>query len=200
MEPPPKIAVIGAGNIRCGAAILAGIFNASWGPEATLHLVDIHEEALDLFDRLARTFAEESETEFRILADSDMESALEDASHVFVAIGLGERREDFQSLELRDADDYDAARVEWLTPALVAIAKALSLSREDVRVFNLVRPTFLTSPLLGIPVINLDWPEPLEEQERYRNLYQALRWVNGDDYASQELFRSKESPIVLALR
>ena len=200
MQTPPKIAVIGAGNIRCGAAILAGIFNTSWEPEATLHLVDVHDEALDLFDRLARTFAEESETEFRILADSELEVALKDATHVFVAIGLGNRREDFQALSFRDADDIDMARVEWLTPSLVSIAKALSLSKEDVRVFNLVRPTFLTSPLLGLPVINLDWPEPLEEQERYRNLYQALRWVNGDDYASQELFRTKESPITLALR
>ncbi len=200
MLSPPKIAVIGAGNIRCGAAILAGIFNSEWGPEATLHLVDIHDEALDLFDRLARTFAEESKTEFRILADSELEAAIKDSTHVFIAVGLGDRRELFNSLSLRDADDYDKTRVEWLRPTLEEISRLIQFADPEVKVFNLVRPTFLTSPLLQIPVINLDWPEPLDEQERYRNLYQALRWVNGDDYASHELFRAKESPIVMALR
>ena len=78
------VTVVGAGNVRCGAPVLASL--ATLFPDSRLRvtLFDANEERLDLFHRLGVRLFENWNKEGTILASSDLTEALEGADAVIL--------------------------------------------------------------------------------------------------------------------
>lgn len=191
-----KVAVIGAGSLRCGAAVLASLFSLPLEPDAHLALCDLHDEALDLFDRLARSLAAAHDIQPAITATNYLSEALESADVVILAFGLG-----------REATDL----AQWCAPETHSLARAVLLNRtfESVNeelfankpesVVNLVAPIGHSQQLLAYSAVHLDWPPPLADEERVPAAHQALRWVRAEDNLYSLLNDNKDSPVVKAV-
>lgn len=199
-----KVSVVGAGSLRCGSPVLANIFNLPLSEETEVFLCDPHEEALDLLDRLARTFAAAQDFENTIVSTPDLDDALEDSSTIILCFGLGKSR--------RQHDDWSSscqptlsaklageARAVLLNPTFERVNECLFRLEPDVSVINLVSPTELSAQLLAFQAIHLDWPAPLPADARVSAAHQILRWVRGDEPLFTELQREADGPLVKAL-
>src|SRR5688572_10475845 len=91
-----SVTVLGAGSLRCGSAVLAALLTRTWAVGGTLTLSDEHEEALDLFDRLARVIASYQELEIEIRSTSNPREAAVGASTVILCFGVGQRKSELE--------------------------------------------------------------------------------------------------------
>lgn len=196
----PKVAIIGAGSLRSGAYVLASLFNLPLGEETAIALCDQHDEALDLFDRLARAFASAVEIEPAIISTSSQEEALSGAETVILSFGLGSYKQRFEewAANCGDLREADLARAVLLHHSFEPVNEIL-FREQPLSVINLVRPAELSSQLLAYEAIHLDWPPKLDEASRVPAAHQALRWVRGDETMYAELRANESSPLVHAL-
>ncbi|MBA3726225.1 MAG: hypothetical protein H0W86_07165 [Armatimonadetes bacterium] len=199
----PKIAVIGAGSLRAGVPILASLANLPLAPETRLSLHDEHDEALDLFERLARVFAATNDLELSIQAADDLDHALDGASVAILAFGLGKSAAKAEAWmrTCRDASLRIATmvRATLLHPKFEVINEWLYGLEAAPILVNLVSPAERSSQLLTGEAFHLDWPPPLGQDRRVSTAHQVLRWIRGDDLPYEPLKTNAESPLVSAL-
>ncbi|MGI8923846.1 MAG: hypothetical protein ACR2HJ_07375 [Fimbriimonadales bacterium] len=199
----PKIAVIGAGSLRAGVPILASLANLPLAPETRLSLHDEHDEALDLFDRLARVFAATNDLELSIQAADDLDHALDGASVAILAFGLGRSAAKAEAWisTCGEASPRTASMVRstLLHPKFEAINEWLYGLETTPILVNLVSPAELSSQLLTGEAFHLHWPPPLGQNHRVTTAHQVLRWIRGDDLPYEPLKQNAESPLVSAL-
>jgi hypothetical protein len=198
----PRIAIIGAGSLRAAAPVLATLFALPPDPFDRLTLCDTHAEKLDLFDRLARTFASSVEGPISMTATADMDQALDAADSVILCFGLGNRREEFDGkLHEIPQDERNGAAPLLRARILNETFKRLNplLLQGEQLVFNLVRPATLTALLLDATAFHIDWPPPIDRQNEYMAAHRALRWVRGDVPAFEPLKEYKVTPLTTAM-
>ena len=199
-----KLSIVGAGSLRCAAPVLASIYNLPLSQETEVFLCDPHEGALDLLDRLARTFAAAQDLENTIVSTPDLDDALEDSSTVILCFGLGKSRKQHEdwssscepSISVKLADE---ARAILLNTSFERVNECLFRLEPDVSVINLVSPIDLSAQLLAFQAIHLDWPAALPQDKRVSAAHQILRWVRGDEPLFTELQREADGPLVRAL-
>lgn len=206
MEAVERIAVIGAGSLRCAAPVLASIAGLSWPAGTELRLCDVHLEALDLFDRLARMLASQTGADLRISAGSDIGEAMDEATVVVLAFGLGPAKDEWRRWIAESSILDDSGREATLARCILLhlvfeqVNEYLGTQGKEVRVINLVRPVDLTSNLLAWEASHIEWPEQIGEDERIPAAHQALRWIRGDDYLHGQIEAGKTSPLTEALK
>lgn len=204
LDTATKVAVIGAGSLRCSPTILGAIFSRPWPVGSRLHLCDVHGEALDLFSRMATLYASESNSDLEIWSGSSLESALEGADFVVLCFGLGPLQAKFESVLNRfeilpQGEEADRIRAVLLNPMFERVNDLLS-GLHDPIVVNMVRPTQFTSRLLAATAVDFDAPETLDPASRIMAAHYALRVVQGDLYASLELKKHEATPLAEFLR
>lgn len=84
-----KIVIIGAGSVAFTPAILSGFSVDKRYAGATIGLVDINEEALDLIVAFARRVSKEFNLDWKIAASTDRRSVLSGADAVTTSMGVG---------------------------------------------------------------------------------------------------------------
>jgi len=84
-----KIVIIGAGSVAFTPAILSGFSVDPRYKGATIGLVDINEEVLDLIARFARRVSEELDLGWKVEASTDRREVLPGADTVTTSIGAG---------------------------------------------------------------------------------------------------------------
>ncbi len=201
-----KIAVIGAGSLRCGMPVLASLFHCPLPQGTRLSLYDIHKEALDLLTRLARCLSAEADSKYEIEPAEELSWALDDATTIILCFGLGERGRARWLNWLSDAGVSDPhsrlallARAILLNPSFEALNEHLYSLNDSVTVINLVRPIELTGMLLAVPAIHLNWPPEIAEERRIPMVHHILRLVRGDEYVAEELKSGAKTPLVATL-
>lgn len=148
--PSRAVAVVGAGNLRCGPPVLATL--ASWYPDvpAEVRLFDASEERLDLFDRLARLLYDHTGNETVLLATSDLAEAVKDATDVVLCLHEDCARRMVGPRQARWLDNLNVADEAYLlsrgdpnrptpvsqlsraTRAMIEVPVSNSLTREEV--------------------------------------------------------------------
>ena len=84
-----KIVIIGAGSVAFTPAILSGLGADKRFAKATIGLVDVNEEALDLIMSFARRVSQEFNLDWKIVASTDRRSVLSGADAVTTSVGVG---------------------------------------------------------------------------------------------------------------
>lgn len=200
MTAPSRIAVLGAGSLRCAPEVLASLVQVDLPQESAVWLQDEHAEALDLAERLAHRLVTEANLLLRVVATPDPIEALEGAETVILCIGGGlrERRGWFAAEAQHDV--VELLRLERIRRALAMLQPMLENLAEGATVINLSRPTATSGRFLPRAAIHLDWPEPLAGEERVPRAHQMLRWARGEDPMFELLERAQSGPLVAALR
>ena len=88
MPGRPVIVVIGAASATFGPKVLRDVIHHPRLEGATLRFVDVHEEHLDVFTRLARRINDGLEHPVRIESFTDRRPALEGADYVLVSVDV----------------------------------------------------------------------------------------------------------------
>ncbi|MCL6624858.1 MAG: hypothetical protein K6T17_09625 [Fimbriimonadales bacterium] len=201
-----KIAIIGAGSLRCGMPVLASLFHCPLPQGTRVALYDVHQEALDLLTRLARCLSSEADGKYVIEPAEELSWALDDATTIILCFGLGERGRERWRSWLSEAGVEDSrgrlallARAILLNPSFEGLNEHLYSLNDSVTVINLVRPIELTGMLLAAPAVHLDWPPEMTEERRIPMVHHILRLVRGDEYVAEELKNGAETPLVTTL-
>lgn len=84
-----KIVIIGAGSMAFAPALLGGFSGDRRYQGATIALVDVNEEALEIIQRLAQRLSDERDLRWKIAASTERRDVLADADIVTAAIGVG---------------------------------------------------------------------------------------------------------------
>lgn len=83
---PRRLAILGAGSLRCGPPTLAALANYFGEHDLEVRLWDADEERLDLADRLARTMFVVEEAKHLLVAASDVREALDQADAAILMV------------------------------------------------------------------------------------------------------------------
>lgn len=84
-----KFVVIGAGSSSFTTVVLCGLLRSDALRGATVALVDINPETLEIIEKLARKIVAQEGVELEIVASTDREDVLEDADYVTTTISVG---------------------------------------------------------------------------------------------------------------
>jgi alpha-galactosidase len=84
-----KIVVVGAGSVAFTPAILSGFSVDAHYHDATIGLVDVNPEVLDLVERFAKRISSELKLDWKIEASTDRRDVLPGADVVTTSIGVG---------------------------------------------------------------------------------------------------------------
>lgn len=200
MTAPSRIVVLGAGSLRCAPEVLASLVQAGLPQESALWLQDEHAEALDLAERLAYRLVTEANLMLRVVATPDPSEALEGADTVILCVGGG-LHERQAWLALEEADEaLELLRLERIRRVMDSLQPGLASLDDEAAVINLARPTAQSGRFLQRPAIHLDWPEPLQHEERVPRAHQMLRWARGEEPLFDLFERVNNGPLVSALR
>ncbi|MDQ2987148.1 MAG: hypothetical protein M3R13_10595 [Armatimonadota bacterium] len=195
----PRIAIIGAGSLRAAAPVLATLFSLPLDGHDRLTLCDPHTEKLDLFDRLARTFAATLEESITLVATPYLEEAMQDADSVILCFDSDDVSGTLSTLpESRHQDAEPIARALSVVDDFRRVCEFLR-SGEPQLVYNLVTPVEETGKLLDATAFHIEWPPPLPEGQEFAAAHRALRWVRADEPAFEALQEYKQSPLTTAI-
>lgn len=192
--------MLGAGSLRCAPEVLSSLVQAGLPQESALWLQDEHVEALDLAERLAYRLVTEANLMLRVVATPDPLEALESADTVILCFGGGlHERQGWLGVEGAE-EALELLRLERIRRAMDALQPAINGLDEGVAIINLSRPTAQSGRFLRRPAIHLDWPEPLQIEERVPRAHQMLRWARGEEPLFDLFERASSGPLVSALR
>jgi alpha-galactosidase len=99
MSQPPIVTVIGAASTTFGPKLLRDIVNYDAFEGAELRLVDVNEERLRIYERLARRVTERAGRHLRFSATTDRAEALPGSRYVIISVDRGHYqtwRQDFE--------------------------------------------------------------------------------------------------------
>lgn len=220
------VVVLGAGNLRCGPPVLAGL--ATWRPDdlVNIRLWDANEERLDLFDRLLRECLDKEGTIHNVRSSSSYKEELEGATDVVFAVHEDCARRTLGRKEPRlfvpDApgsledqvrgDPNKPTMPEQLSPLTQEILSAPLDHEED-------RESAITKALkvllgavpenarilslergvelpLDAPYDALEWPPEIPERDLPSIPHQVLRWIHGEESLSKLLYSATDSEFV----
>lgn len=173
-----KIAVIGAGSVRCSPAVLASLANYYGERQLEVRLYDADEERLDLFDRFARVCFASGQAPHDVVSTTDIEEALEPVHGAVVQVGYNCARKLLKTAE----DDIVPQAIATLLQPLPPTAKVLSLFGERI----------------VLPVDSydsIDWPAEPDEDTRRAMPHQLLRWIRQEEYLHDFLREYLHSPV-----
>ena len=88
MKTPPTITVIGAASTTFGPKVLRDLVNHPELDGATIHLVDVNPERLDIQTRLTKRVCEEAGRTYRITSHTDRKTALPGSDFVLISIDI----------------------------------------------------------------------------------------------------------------
>ncbi len=181
-----RVALLGMGSTRCAAPIVGSL--ATYFGERPLQLAfyDADHERLELYTRLAQVCFPIHDAAHAVASTTDPEEALDGASRVVLAVGancalrcLGIRRAG------KDGPTCDSLRGR-------ALEQILATLRPDSSVLSLL-PATVPVPLAQY--FRLEWPGPVELDDRRTWPHQVLRWVRQDDYIHQYVMALDRSPL-----
>ena len=217
---------MGAGNLRCGPAVLAGL--ATWQPDdlVDIRLWDTNEERLDLVDRLLRECLDKAGTEHAALATSDIDEALLDATDVVLTVHedcarrmTGHRPPDLFAPEEPTEATYQVRgdpnrptppdRLSVHTHIMLSGPADHENTREEVlsvalaKIMDLIPAKAKVLSLergVLLPTkrghTHLNWPLPLDADKAPLIPHQILRWIHGEATLDALLNESRRSPLV----
>jgi hypothetical protein len=202
-----KLAIIGAGNVRCTPPVLGALANYFGERPLEVRLYDADAERLDLFDQLARLLFRVTDATHQVRFRLDSVEAIEDADRVILQVGTNCARkylrqvgaldkaedrpkdEPIGSLQkdgftIAEADDSLVQRaLGRMLEVLPAEAEVLSLQREAISLPDEMR------------FRRLDWPAEPNLAQRRAIPHQALRWIKGEEMPHALLKDSEQSPL-----
>lgn len=219
------MAVLGAGNLRCGPAVLAGL--ATWQPDdlVDVRLWDTNEERLDLVDRLLRECLDKAGTEHAAMSTSELDEALLDATDVVLTVheDCARRMTGRRPPELFAPEEPAEATYQVrgdpnrpTPPEQLSVHTHIMLSgpadhdnsREVVILAALktildhiasdARILSLERGILlpaGREHTHLNWPLPLDAKIAPLIPHQILRWIHGESSLGSLLEESRKSPL-----
>ena len=184
MSEVVKIAVLGAGSVRCMPPVIASLATYFGERPLEVRLYDADEERLDLMDRLARHCFRLTKSTHEVLYRPDYKEALDQADRIVLQVGRNCSRK-FLRVRYADAEGKEDALIQKTLASLMAAAPAeadiLSLERRSI----------------SIPAQfyrRLDWPgEPSDEDLRWLP-HQILRWVKAEEQVYGFLQEQEASP------
>jgi len=192
----------------------------------SVRLFDRNEERLDLMDMLARQLFDLWNSEVHLSSGSDLAEAMdgttdlilclnEDCSRRMVSESRANSLKFFEETEERSFFGGDpnkptpVAQLSDHTKRLLSAPEANSGSREEViseaidlikhhispntRIASLMRVVDISA---DFPISELNWPDPLTENERASKPHQILRWVRGDEKIEDLIENISESPLM----
>ena len=146
-----KIVLIGAGSSSFMPAILRGLINSEDFHGATVGLVDIVPETLDLIEKTAWRIVKDNKLDLKIEASTDRRDVLPDADYVTVTISVGGDEAWKNDLEIPTKYGWiqstgDTSGIGGLSrglrhiPVAVEIAKDMEELCPDAWLFNFTNP------------------------------------------------------------
>jgi hypothetical protein len=182
-----RLAIIGAGSVRCTPAVLASLATYFGERPLEVRMFDADVERLDLFDRLARVMFIMTHTTHSLLSTTDATEALVDAERIVLQVGENCARKYLKERHRMGIANLEASAmieqaVEEILGTAPAEAEILSLQRADILI---PRDHFY----------RVDWLEEPTARERQALPHQALRWIRGEDYTHEILRDFERSPL-----
>lgn len=180
-----KVAVIGAGSVRCSVPVLASLATYFGERPLEIALYDADEERLELFEMFARLVFAQNKNPHEVFASSDFIEVLEGASKVILQLDSNCAHKEARAGKHRVSSDPAkrvASTLERLKPLIADDALVVSLLPPDVQVS------------LGY-YYRLDWPSDLDEDETRSLPHQVLRWIRGEEYLFDVYKRHERSPL-----
>jgi hypothetical protein len=180
-----KLAVMGAGSVRCTVPVLATLATYFGERPLEVALYDADEERLDLFDRFARTIFVANNNQHTVTASAEYEEVAEGADKMILQVGPNCAAKQLKKDRGRQnipADEALTATLDRILKDVFGDVQVVSLQGEDVAI-----------PLPSY--YRLDWPGSLSDDQRRALPHQVLRWIRAEDTLF-ELFRTYEhSPL-----
>ncbi|AIE86197.1 hypothetical protein OP10G_2829 [Fimbriimonas ginsengisoli Gsoil 348] len=152
-----------------------------------IRMYDADEERLDLFDRLARMCFIATYVPHELLSTTDPGEALHETDGIVVAVGANCARRYLRATrqagiaDVGDLGMVEQAVTDILGPVPPAIP-VLSLLDPEVQ---LPRATYQ----------RLDWPGPLEANDRQTLPFQILRWLKKEEPVTDLISVYDQSPL-----
>jgi hypothetical protein len=180
-----KIAILGAGSIRCGVPVIASLATYFGERPLSISLWDADAERLELFEMFAGLACVQNKNPHELSAVVDVAAALENAVRVILMLdpncALLEAKKARASVS-GNHSSWISATVERLVGLIPGEAQVMSLLPAEVRV--------------SLPhYYRLDWPPDLEEDEARSMPHQVLRWIRGDEYMFEVFNQYDRSPL-----
>lgn len=200
-----RLAILGIGSLRAGPAVIASLATYFGERELEIRFFDADEERLDLFDRLARAAFQVEDAKHDLESFTDPVEALEGADQAILMIGENCARKlliarhgclptKVTTNSATELSAQEPTREELIGLAATEILEALP---DGAPVLSLMRGgeaiQFSSPRPLELSVEQ--WPEPLDEDARWRAPHQILRWVRGDDPVYELLETYKQEPV-----
>lgn len=215
--------------MRCGPPVLSAL--ATWSPDdlVTIKLFDANEERLDLFDRFIRECLDKANTEHVVMATSQPEEALAQATDVLFCVHEDCARRLFGRNEpnlydpptpenVRDQVRGDPNsptpphKLSQQTHSILSSPALNGMSREDVltkalaSLIGMVPPTARILSLergVDLPTHRehqkLEWPTEVPERDLPVVPHQILRWIHGEETLDVFLNEQRANPIAIWL-
>lgn len=177
-----KLAIVGAGSVRCSPAVLASLATYFGERPLEIRLYDADEERLDLFDRYARLLFQMTKATHRLLYRPDLREALLEADAVLLQMGENCAKKMLKS----------EGRQAGLAPIEEALDLVGQLVPEDAEVLSLQLPSDHPD---WPAIVKADWPPEPSETERRAWPHQILRWIKGEEHPYAWLAEHERSPI-----
>lgn len=179
------LAVIGAGNLQCGTAIIGSL--GSYFGERPLDIVfyDPDPERLELFTRLGKVCFASTKATHLLWNTADPAEALSIAERVILSLDAHGAAKYVASLSSRaesvSPQEALSAALPTMLEGMLAGATLLSLMPPEVRI-----------PLSTY--FRLEWPDPMADEELTWLPHQLNRWIRGDEYMFELIQRHERSP------
>ncbi len=189
MKEHVKIAVLGAGSVRCMPPVISALATYFGERPLEIRLYDSDEERLDLMDRFARHCFHFNDATHEVLYRPDPKEALEGADRIILQVGRNCARKYLRVPYAEASNQGDKLVIRTLDALLDDLppeVDVLSLQRMSVKV-----------PLAFYR--RLDWPgEPTDEDLRWLP-HQILRWIKSEEQIYKFLEEQEEAPLKLWL-
>ena len=182
-----KVAVIGAGSVRCSPAVIGSLANYYGERPLELRFADADAERLDLFDRLACYAFKTANSDHVLLSTEDFFEAMDGADRVIVQIGANCARK-----ILRQNGIIGGGVLDDGTLIEAAVGHVLSDCGDQADVLSLMAPE------VRLPLdhyYRLNWPGPLDGSNRASMPHQILRWLREDEDIVKLLDQHLSSPL-----
>jgi hypothetical protein len=190
---PMRLAVLGAGSVRCSPAVVASLANYFGERPVEICLYDADEERLDLFSRFAKVCCTITRSQHLVCATADLDEALEAVDLLIVQVGENCARKFLKTrtdllggfpLELEERERVLTVAIKAMVPeSLIAKGSVLSLVRESA------------PDALPMSDTIVGWPPEIEWEVRYKVAHQVLRWVRGDEHPGEWLSAFDRTPL-----
>lgn len=180
-----KLAVLGAGNLRCSVPVIASLASYFGERKLEVRFYDADEERLDLFDRFARIIFSANHAEHHVVSTSRAEEAMKGADRAILQVGANCAQ---KAMRLRSTPDLDV-RSQRVSKHLRRILP----DPDPATTFVSLQADSIEIPLWHY--YTLEWPGEMSEGDETLVPHQVLRWIRADDYLYDIIKTHEQSPL-----